>query len=50
MVLGRNKLSEEILTVGFCNGFRLVVKNIRKIIVIFLFGGSDFDEWQHKDS
>ena len=40
-----NQLGQEIFTIGFSNSFRLIVKDISKIIMILLLSSSDFDEW-----
>lgn len=45
-----NEFSDEVFTVSFGNSFRLRIKNIGQIIVIFLFGWSDFNEGQHVDA
>lgn len=50
LVLSCNQLGEEVLSVGFSDSFRLVVKNVREIIVIFLLCPPDFDEWQEEHS
>jgi len=42
-ILRRDKFGDEIFTVSLGNGFRLGVKNICEVIVIFLLGSSDLD-------
>lgn len=47
VVLGSNEFSDEVFTVGFCDSFRLGIKNISQIIVIFLFGWSHLNKGEH---
>ncbi len=47
VVLGCDQLSDEVLTICFCNSLRLRIENIGQVVMIFLLGASDFDKWQH---
>lgn len=50
ITLGSDKLSNEVLTIGFGNSLRLGVENIGKIIMILLACITDFNKWKYKDS
>lgn len=50
LVLRCDQLSQEILAISFSYSFRLVVKNISEVIVIFLISVSHLDERQHEHS
>lgn len=50
VVLTCDELGNKIFTVSFSDGFGLRVENVGKIIMILLFGGTDFDVRDHVDA
>ena len=39
-----NELSDEVLTIGFCDRFGLRIEDIRQVVMILLLGASDLNE------
>jgi hypothetical protein len=49
-ILRSDKLSDEIFSIGFSDGFRLSIEDISQIIMILLLGSTDFNEGNHVHS
>ena len=46
-ILSCDELCNEVLSISLCDGLGLRVENIGEIIMILLFGQSNFNEGQH---